>query len=410
MTMVSSLVVAGWTKSMTMPGLLLRGPAGDPPDALLVDAPRRRGREVHADRRPRRVPSLREQHRVAQHVHLAALECGEDLGQLALGRLAGDGLGVHARGAERGGDVVRVAHARGVDDAGDLAEARAVQVGDGDVEGLLVEEGGQLFLVEVLVHLAAAQRHLGDRPDPWSGRDPDAAKRRDDAPPGRLRKVEARGLGGEEVGDMAGDQRARRGHPDETGSGQARMQALVFSPERRVRLVADHDRVGVGDRLGVADEPLVRLDGDRAVGVVVRPEQRGREAVLVAAVGDLADELVDEVAAVGQDQDAARPRALDEAQRGDRLAGAGRVLEPEAASWRPDPRGPPRRVPPRPAPPSRAAPPRRGRPRPRPRPRSPRSSRCPRRRRPRPPLRCCCSGQRGRRSSDRRDRTPRARW
>ena len=50
----------------------------------------------------------------------------------------------------------------------------------------------------------------------------------------------------------------------------------------------------------------------------------------VAAVAQLAEELVDEVAAVGEDQDAAGARGLDEAQRGDRLAGARRVLEPEA--------------------------------------------------------------------------------
>ena len=37
-----------------------------------------------------RVPALGEQHRVAEHVDLAALEAGEDLGQLALRRLAGD--------------------------------------------------------------------------------------------------------------------------------------------------------------------------------------------------------------------------------------------------------------------------------------------------------------------------------
>ena len=97
-------------------------------------------------------------------------------------------------------------------------------------------------------------------------------------------------------------------------------------------LVADHDRVGVGDLAGVADEPLVGLDRDRAVGVVLVAEQRRREPVLVAAVGDLADELVDEVAAVGEDQDAAGARGLDEADGGDRLAGAGRVLEPEAAA------------------------------------------------------------------------------
>ena len=96
-------------------------------------------------------------------------------------------------------------------------------------------------------------------------------------------------------------------------------------------LVADHDRVGVGDALRVADEPLVGLDRDRPVGVVLAVEQRRREPLLVAAVGDLADELVDEVAAVGEDQDPAGARGLDEAERGDGLAGAGRVLEPEAA-------------------------------------------------------------------------------
>ena len=81
----------------------------------------------------------------------------------------------------------------------------------------------------------------------------------------------------------------------------------------------------------VADEPLVGLDRDRAVGVVAAVDQRRAQPLLVAAVGDLADELVDEVAAVGEDQDAAGAGGVDEADRGDGLAGAGRVLEPEAA-------------------------------------------------------------------------------
>ena len=50
----------------------------------------------------------------------------------------------------------------------------------------------------------------------------------------------------------------------------------------------------------------------------------------IAAVAQLAEELVDEVAAVGEDEDAAGARGLDEAHRGDGLAGAGGVLEPEA--------------------------------------------------------------------------------
>jgi hypothetical protein len=98
-----------------------------------------------------------------------------------------------------------------------------------------------------------------------------------------------------------------------------------------VGLVADDDRVGVGDLLVVADEPLVGLDRDRSFGVVAVAEQRRAQPLLVAAVGDLADELVDEVAAVGEDEDAAGAGGLDETDGGHGLAGAGRVLEPEAA-------------------------------------------------------------------------------
>src|SRR4029077_12167159 len=104
-----------------------------------------------------------------------------------------------------------------------------------------------------------------------------------------------------------------------------------FLAQRGVRLVADHDRVGVGDFLVVADEPLVGLDRDRAVRIVAVAEQRWAQPLLVAAIGDLADELVDQVASVGEDQDAAGAGGVDEADRGDGLAGAGRVLEPEAA-------------------------------------------------------------------------------
>ena len=66
-----------------------------------------------------------------------------------------------------------------------------------------------------------------------------------------------------------------------------------------------------------------------SAAVLAAHERRG-DALAVAAVAQLAEELVDEVAAVGEDQRAAGARALDEAERGDRLAGARRVLEPEA--------------------------------------------------------------------------------
>ena len=91
-----------------------------------------------------------------------------------------------------------------------------------------------------------------------------------------LREVEARGLGREQVGDVAGDQRAGRGHADEDRARPAADRGGGLLAERGVRLVADHDRVRVGDAAGVAHEPLVGLDRDRAVGGVVAVEQRSR--------------------------------------------------------------------------------------------------------------------------------------
>ena len=55
------------------------------------------------------------------------------------------------------------------------------------------------------------------------------------------------------------------------------------------------------------------------------------QPVAVAVLGELAAELVDEQAAVGEDQDAFGARRLDEAGGGDRLAGRGRVAEAVAA-------------------------------------------------------------------------------
>src|SRR6185312_16724418 len=129
---------------------------------------------------------------------------------------------------------------------------------------------------------------------------------------------------------VAGDQRARRGHADEDGPVPSADRGGRLLAERGVRLVADDDRVRVGDLAGVADEPLVGLDRDRPIGAVLPGEQRSGDASAVAALPQLTVELVDEVAAVGEDQDPAGPRSLDEAERGDGLAGAGRVLEPEA--------------------------------------------------------------------------------
>ena len=259
-------------------GLLARVAARDAADALLVDALGGRRRQVHADRGARRVPALGEQLRVHQHVDLAALVGGEDARQLALGRLARHALRLHARVLEGLGHVVGVLHAGGVDDAGQVLEAHAVEVGHRRVERALVEQRGQLFLVEVLVDLALAQRHLGDRAHAHARRDAHAAQRRDHAAAGGLRQVEARGLGGEEVGDVAGDQRAGGGHADEDRALPGADRGAGLLAERGVRLVADDDRVGVRDVAGVADEPLVGLDRDRAdlLRLLVAAEQGGR--------------------------------------------------------------------------------------------------------------------------------------
>ena len=289
-----------------MPGLLARVPARDAADALLVDALRRGRREVEADGRARRVPALGEQLRVDEDVDVAALVLGEDLGELALGRLARHALGLDALLAERLGEVVGVAHAGGVDDAGHAVEARLVEVRRRQVERQLVEQLGQHLLVELGVHLAAAQRHLGDRAHARARRDAHAAQRRDDAAPRGLREVEARGLRREEVGDVPGDERAGRRHADEDRAGPVADRAGGLLAERGVRLVADDDRVGRRDVAGVADEPLVGLDGDRAVGGVLVAEHRPADAVAVAARAQLLVELVDEVAAVGEDEDRRR--------------------------------------------------------------------------------------------------------
>ena len=97
-----------------------------------------------------------------------------------------------------------------------------------------------------------------------------------------------------------------------------------------MRLVADDDRVGVRDPGCIAYEPLVGLDGDGAVGGVLAVEQRGADPFRIAAVAELAVELVDEVPAMGEDQYAAGPRGLDEPERRHRLARSGGVLEPES--------------------------------------------------------------------------------
>ena len=98
-------------------------------------------------------------------------------------------------------------------------------------------------------------------------------------------------------------------------------------------LVADDELVRAPRQLvAVAGEPGVRLDGEG-----VRPERllaafdRVDEAVAVSLRREVAAELVDEEAAVGEDEDAEVARGLDEPRCRDRLAGRGRVAEAVSA-------------------------------------------------------------------------------
>ena len=65
-------------------------------------------------------------------------------------------------------------------------------------------------------------------------------------------------------------------------------------------------------------------------GRLLAVQQRRGDALGVAAIAQLAVELVDQVAAVREDQHTTGASGLDEAQRRDGLARAGGVLEPEA--------------------------------------------------------------------------------
>ena len=132
---------------------------------------------MHADCCARAVPTLSQKLRVDQHVNVTGLVAGEDLGQLTLWRLTGNGLGLDVEVAEGLGNVVSVANASRVDDARNAIEARLVEVGDRHVEGPLIEQLGEHLLIELDVNLAFAQRNVGNRAHAWAGRNPQAAER-----------------------------------------------------------------------------------------------------------------------------------------------------------------------------------------------------------------------------------------
>ena len=213
-----------------------------------------------------------------------------------------------------------------VDDPRCVLEALAVERRGGEVQSLVVEGFRQLFLVEV----AADDRHVVDRRD---GRDAQAAERSDQAAScglGERQVVDGRR---EDVGDLLRDQLLGRSHAD--------VQRLVVRAdrlrrllaERRVRLVGDHEVVRVArDLVVVPREPRVRLDRDRVLSRrLLATHDRVGETVAVALVGEVAVELLNEEAAVREDQHAERARGFDEARGRDRLAGRRRVAEAETA-------------------------------------------------------------------------------
>ena len=237
--------------------LLARMDAHDAADPLLVDAPRRGRREVHADRGARRVPALGEQLRVDEHVDLAALVGGERLGEAHRRRPARDRLGLDPGRAELRREVVRVVDAGRVDDARRVVEAVAVHARGGLVQRLVVEGLGEDLLVEV----AADDRHRVDRRD---RRHAQVAQRRDQAAARGVLQRQVVDRGGEDVGDLLRDQLLGRGHPDVDGLREGADRGRGLLPERRVRLVADHELVRVAvDRVDVAREPGVGLDRER---------------------------------------------------------------------------------------------------------------------------------------------------
>ena len=310
-----------------MPGLLARVHAHDPADALLVDAAARGRREVHDHGRARRVPALREQHRVDQDVDLAPLVRGEDLGELDRRRAPADRFGLEPGGPELLGEVVRVVDSGRVDDAGRRVEAVAVQARGRLVQSRVVEHGRECALLEVAAH----DRHGMDR---GCGRHAEVAQRGDQAAPRSVLEREVVDRSREDVRDLLRDQLLRRRHPDVDRVGEAADREARLLAERRVRLVGDHELVRVAaDRVVVPREPCVRLDRDRrrlGRGLALL-DDRG-QPVAVALGRELAVELGDEQAPVREDEDAHRARRLDEPGGGDRLAGRGRVPEAVAAN------------------------------------------------------------------------------
>ena len=190
----------------------------------------------------------------------------------------------------------------------------------------MVERLGQRALVVV----AADDGHVAQA---RAGLDAQRAQRGDDAAAHGIGQREVGDLGREHVADVLLQQLVGGRHADVGRAAEAPDRLGGALAERRVRLVADDHAVGVGVDVGrVLDEPRVGLDRDgRLAREPLALLDRADQPRAVALLLEIAHELVDEQAAVREDEHADRAAGLDEARGGDGLARRGRVLEAIAA-------------------------------------------------------------------------------
>ena len=123
---------------------------------------------MHADGRAGRVPTLREEHCIDEHVDFAALVRGQCLRELDGRGAAADGLRFQPCCAEFAREVVGVFHAGRVDDARRLVEPVAVEARRGLVDHAVVQDAGQ----DLLVVVAADDRDRGNRRRRWHAEAP----------------------------------------------------------------------------------------------------------------------------------------------------------------------------------------------------------------------------------------------
>ncbi len=166
-----------------------------------------------------------------------------------------------------------------------------------------------------------------------AGRHAQGAQRRDQPSPSRVSERKVVDRRRKDVRHLLGDQVLGRRHADVDRLGEAADRRARLFAERRVRLVADDELVGgTRKRVDVAREPGIGLDRQRVLlQRLLALEDGWTQPAAVALRRQVAVELVDQQPPVREDEHAHRPGGLDEAGRGDRLAGGGGVAEAVSA-------------------------------------------------------------------------------